>query len=92
MSTSKLPVVLLHGYSDSGASFASWREALEGRGYEATNIHLAEYVSLSNEVTIKDIAEGFDRALRATDGLGAEAPFDAIVHSTGGLVIREWLA
>jgi hypothetical protein len=86
----KRPVVLLHGYSDRGASFEAWRNRLLAAGYSATAIHLAEYVSLSNEVTVKDIAEGLDRALRAK-GMG-DQPFDAIVHSNGGLVIREWLA
>src|SRR5690606_15097504 len=64
---------------------------LEGAGYDATTIHLGNYVSLSNEITIKDIAEGFDRALRASH-IPPDAPFDAIVHSTGMLVMREWLA
>jgi pimeloyl-ACP methyl ester carboxylesterase len=88
----RLPIVLLHGYSASQASFRPWRDALVAAGYDATAIHLGDYVSLSNEITIKDIAEGLDRALREEAGLGPEDPFDALVHSTGGLVIREWLA
>ncbi len=87
----KRPVVLVHGYSDKGPSFQVWRDRLAARGYDATTIHLGNYVSLSNEITIKDIAEGFDRALLLSK-LGAKEPFDAIVHSTGILVIREWLA
>ena len=87
----KRPIVLVHGYSDKGESFARWRHALEAQGYDATTVHLGSYVSLSNELTIKDIAEGFDRAL-ANSGLLRNEPFDAIVHSTGMLVIREWLA
>lgn len=88
----RLPVVLLHGYGARARSLLRWRDELIARGYDATAIHLGEFISLSNEITIKDIAEGFDRALRLRAGLGAEEPFDAIVHSTGGLVIREWLA
>lgn len=84
-------VVLVHGYSDSGASFDRWREALFQRGYNVTEIHTCSYESLSNEITIKDIAEGFDRALRIRAGLKDNEPFDAIVHSTGMLVIRAWL-
>jgi hypothetical protein len=86
------PIVLVHGYSDKGRSFARWRARLEAAGYDATTIHLGNYVSLSNEITIKDIAEGFDRALRESAALRDGAPFDAIVHSTGMLVVREWLA
>jgi len=87
----KLPVVLIHGYSDSAHSFELWREALVERGYAATTIHLGEYVTLSNDINLKDIAEGLDRALRIRAGIGNDDPFDAIVHSTGMLVVREWL-
>lgn len=85
------PIVLVHGYSDQGDSFARWRELLAAAGYDATTVHVGSYVSLSNEISIKDIAEGFDRALRHA-GFGPEVEFDAFVHSTGMLVIREWLA
>ena len=85
------PLVLIHGYSDEGASFRAWERILEERGYDVAMIHACTYRSLTNEVTIKDIAEGFDRALRIRSGLDADEPFDAIVHSTGMLVIRAWL-
>ena len=87
----RLPLVLIHGYSDLGASFEPWRRALSERGYDVSSIHVGNYRSLTNEVTIKDIAEGLDRALRIRAGLAADEPFDAIVHSTGMLVIRAWL-
>jgi pimeloyl-ACP methyl ester carboxylesterase len=87
----KNPVVLIHGYSDSARAFDAWRPLLESRGYDVTAIHACNYRSLTNEVTIRDIAEGFDRALTLRAGLGGDEPFDAIVHSTGMLVIRAWL-
>lgn len=85
------PIVLIHGYSDKGSSFKSWVEELTGRRREVISIHTCNYRTLTNEVTIKDIAEGFDRALRFDAGLSTETEFDAIVHSTGMLVIRAWL-
>jgi len=85
------PIVLIHGYSDDGASFKAWERVLAERGYDVAMIHACSYRSLTNEVTIKDIAEGFDRALRIRAGLDEDQPFDAIVHSTGMLVIRSWL-
>jgi pimeloyl-ACP methyl ester carboxylesterase len=85
------PIVLVHGYSDEGASFRVWARILAERGYDVAMIHAASYRSLTNEVSIKDIAEGFDRALRIRAGLSADEPFDAIVHSTGMLVMRAWL-
>jgi len=86
------PIVLIHGYSDDGGAFREWQQILERRGYDVAMVHACTYRSLTNEVTIKDIAEGFDRALRIQAGLSADEPFDAIVHSTGMLVIRAWLS
>ncbi len=86
------PIVLLHGYSASAESLGRWHELLVAQGYAAPEIHLSGYISLSNEITIKDLAEGFDRALHEQRGLSEGQEFDVLVHSTGGLVIREWLA
>jgi hypothetical protein len=87
------PVVFVHGYSDKGASWAAWREILRRRlGINDADMRTCTYVSLNNEVTIKDLAEAFDRALATQGGLDADAPFDALVHSTGMLVVRSWLA
>lgn len=85
-------VVLIHGYSDQGKSFEYWKAALTQRGYRVTDISVCSYETLTNELTIKDIAEGLDRALRIRAGLDQGEPFDAIVHSTGMLVVRSWLA
>lgn len=84
--------MLIHGYSDKGASFRPWKEYLQSQGLEVTSIDVANYVTLSNEVTIKDLAEGFDRALKIKyKELPPDFEFDAIVHSTGMLVLRSWL-
>ena len=86
------PLVLIHGYSDKGESFNNWKAALKTKlGYQDSNFHICSYASLANEISIKDIAEGFDRALRIQAGLDEEEEFDAIVHSTGMLVLRSWL-
>ena len=87
------PLVFVHGYSDKGASWAPWREILRPRlGLNDADIRTCTYVSLNNEVTVKDLAEAFDRALATQGGLDPEEPFDAMVHSTGMLVVRSWLA
>jgi hypothetical protein len=85
------PIVLIHGYSASGVDFTEICKQLKQRHIDPIDINVGNYVSLNNEITIKDIAEGFDRALRNTHGLEKEQPFDAVVHSTGMLVIRSWL-
>jgi hypothetical protein len=86
-----LPIVLIHGYSASGLDFAELCDQLKMHHAEPIDINVGNYVSLNNEITIKDIAEGFDRALRNNPRLNANQDFDAIVHSTGMLVIRSWL-
>ncbi|WP_051621074.1 esterase/lipase family protein, partial [Paenibacillus sp. UNC451MF] len=86
------PLVLIHGYSDTGESFQTWVKLLSKKGRDVRSIRVCSYESLTNEVTIPDIAEGFDRALREEIGLKGDEPFDAIVHSTGMLVIRSWLS
>jgi hypothetical protein len=86
-------LVLIHGYSDKGEAFFPLRDALAQKGITLTDINICTYVSLNNEITIKDIAEGLERAFRTHPDLKASPnfEFDAIVHSTGMLVIRSWL-
>jgi hypothetical protein len=87
------PLVLIHGYSAEGKDFEKLKEALVSRGIDSKDIDICNYISLNNEVTIKDIAEGLDRAFRMHEVFGNETQeFDAIVHSTGMLVLRAWLA
>lgn len=84
-------LVLIHGYSDQGPSFNAWADKLRARGFDAEAINICNYISLNNEITIPDIAEGLARAA-ANLGWAENQEFDAIVHSTGMLVIRAWLA
>ena len=85
------PIVLIHGYSADGLDFTPICKSLTDGGILPIDLNIGNYVSLNNEITIKDIAEGFDRALRNNARLNQDEPFDAIVHSTGMLVIRSWL-
>jgi hypothetical protein len=85
------PIVLIHGYSATGLDFTELCSQLKKRHVEPIDINVGNYVSLNNEISIKDIAEGLDRALRNNPSLNAGQEFDAIVHSTGMLVIRSWL-
>jgi len=84
------PVVLVHGYSSDASAFDKWKEILGER--EFRRVYSVTWQSLVNEVNIPDIAEGFDRALRLHADLRPDEPFDCIVHSTGMLVVRQWLA
>ncbi|HEX2918957.1 MAG TPA: hypothetical protein VHN81_10570, partial [Edaphobacter sp.] len=88
-------VLLIHGYSANWKAFLPWKQALSAAGISTGMINVGNYVTLNNEITIKDLGEAFDRALRQTkfaDSIaGDDWTFDAIVHSTGMLVLRQWL-
>jgi hypothetical protein len=84
-----IPLVLVHGYASSGNAYVKWRDAFIAAGRKVTDIFVGNYITLTNEVTIDDIANGFNHALHEK-GLD-RTPFDAIVHSTGMLVVRSWL-
>ncbi|MGA2351093.1 MAG: hypothetical protein ABSF70_11730 [Terracidiphilus sp.] len=88
-------VLLIHGYSANWKAFLPWKEALATAGIATETISVGNYVTLNNEVTIKDLGEAFDRALRMTkfaqDNPEDGWTFDAVVHSTGMLVLRQWL-
>jgi pimeloyl-ACP methyl ester carboxylesterase len=85
------PIVLVHGYSATGAGFQTWSDRLQrAGGYSADEIDICTYISLNNDISIHDIAEAFNRALRHR-WPDETQEFDAIVHSTGMLVVRAWL-
>ena len=85
------PLLLIHGYSADGLDFTNLYWALVDRKIEVKLLNVGNYISLNNEITIEDIAEGMQRAIDLTE-LNTSEEFDAIVHSTGMLVVRAWLA
>lgn len=85
------PLLLIHGYSATGLDFTNLYWALVDRKVDVELLNVGNYISLNNEITIEDIAEGMQRAISLTK-LDASEEFDAIVHSTGMLVVRAWLA
>jgi pimeloyl-ACP methyl ester carboxylesterase len=83
------PLVLIHGYGSSAEAFSKWKDAFLAAGRKVEEISIGSYVTLNNEITVDDIANGFQHALHAKE-LDSK-PFDAVVHSTGMLVMRSWL-
>jgi hypothetical protein len=59
-------VLLIHGYSADWTGFVPWSDALKAAGVKTSPIAVGNYVTLNNEVTIKDLGEAFDRALLFT--------------------------
>lgn len=88
----RLPMVLVHGYSAGPRAFDRWRDVFEGMGYPQESLLACHYQSLVHRVTLKDVGEAFEHALAMHPRLDEGARFDAVVHSTGMLVIRAWMA
>jgi pimeloyl-ACP methyl ester carboxylesterase len=90
-------VVVLHGWSDSSDSFKPLIAFLKQHGFDVVPLFLGDYVSLRDDVRIEDVGRRMHEVVRermakpanARDHL--EAPFDLIVHSTGGLLARWWI-
>lgn len=85
------PIVVLHGWSDTSQSFVSLAAWLRGRGFNVAPVFLGDYLSMNDEITVEDLGDAFRRALEANGVAQGPHAFDVIVHSTGGLVIREYL-
>jgi pimeloyl-ACP methyl ester carboxylesterase len=88
-------VVILHGWSDSSESFEPLVAFLRKNGFKAVPLWLGDYISMDDDVRIEDVAKRLEAAVRKRMAVAADplvAPFDMIVHSTGGLVARQWIA
>lgn len=96
------PIVLIHGYSAESKEttkpaiadiYGTLPKALRDLfGRDAVvEIDLSRYVSLEDGVTIDDISRGLDQALRTDFPRLLKGPFHVIIHSTGALVIRNWV-
>ena len=87
------PIVILHGWSDTPESFLPLakllREELNTRNVSI--ITLANYITMQDEVRFDDLVTAMQRAWEDHGLPIAKGSVDAIVHSTGGLVIRDWL-
>ena len=95
-----LPIVLIHGYSSEGADTTA--AAIYGDlpkrlrlafGDDAVmEVNLSRWISLSDGVSIDDISFAMNRALKSTRLQSLlSTGFNAIIHSTGALVVRNWV-
>lgn len=89
-------LVILHGWSDSAGSFSSLAKKLakpapDGIGADIREIHLGNYISLDDRVRFDDLADALSKAWTDQHLPTDPRSVDAIVHSTGALVIRHWM-
>lgn len=89
-------LVFVHGWSVTDTStYGGLPQALADHAAQAgstlrvVDIHLSEYVTFDDRVTMDDIVRAFDHALRAL--ALPDGGFDCIAHSTGGPVVVAWL-
>lgn len=95
------PILLIHGYSAEskatedaairgiyGALPAILRERF---GATVEELDLSRYVSLEDGITIDDVSRAMNRALEKDFPHLLSGGCNVILHSTGALVVRNWL-
>ena len=87
----KRPLVILHGWSGTSGSLKSLSSFLKKNGFRVVDIWLSDYLSMNDEITIQDLGQAMGDALRRNSIAQRRHSFDVIVHSTGGLVVRQYL-
>lgn len=86
------PLVIIHGWSDVAESFLPLAEALEaGSGREVEHLFLGNYVSLDDDVQMLDLVKALTRAWKDRQLPLKSKSVDVILHSTGGLIVRDWV-
>ncbi len=89
---SRKPLVILHGWSDSDDSFLPLAESIENETQRSVeHIWLGNYVSLDDDVRMRDLVNGLSKAWKERKLPTNSKSVDMIVHSTGALVIRDWM-
>lgn len=86
-------VLIVHGWSDTSKSFSPLVDFLKKADFNAVGLWLGDYISLDDDVKIEDVAKRMEALIQEklkTKEL--TAPFDMVVHSTGGLVARQWIS
>ncbi|MCP5473451.1 MAG: alpha/beta hydrolase [Rhodanobacteraceae bacterium] len=87
-----MAIVILHGWSDNFASFKDIKAIIAaGMPAPPVDIHLADWLSLQDDVTMTDLAEAMQQAWMANGLSTTPHAHDVVVHSTGALVVREWM-
>jgi hypothetical protein len=86
------PVVIVHGWSDESASFDSLKKLIADRtAIDPLVIRLGDWISMNDEVTLLDVSEALQRAWHSHQLPTKPRSVDIVVHSTGALVVREWM-
>ena len=93
------PILLIHGYASEGKNnsvqeiYGSLPEDLRTEfGDAIQELNLSRWISLNDGVALDDISFAMERALNSdTYKHLLETGFHVIIHSTGALVVRNWI-
>lgn len=93
------PILLIHGYSTEGDQKSGEKiyedlplDLSRMLDVEVTELNLSRWISLSNGVSLDDVSFAMDRALRSAKYRHLlQNGFHVVIHSTGALVVRNWL-
>jgi hypothetical protein len=93
------PILLIHGYSSEGKNnkvediYGSLPAQLRATfGDEnVRDLNLSRWISLNDGISLDDVSFAMDRALRARFADLLASGFHVIIHSTGALVVRNWI-
>ena len=93
------PILLIHGYSSEGKDTKV--EEIYGtlpaelrKAFGAANVkdlNLSRWISLNDGITLDDVSLAMNRALNARFPKLLSTGFHVIIHSTGALVVRNWI-
>ncbi|MEI9811991.1 MAG: hypothetical protein WDO18_04655 [Acidobacteriota bacterium] len=81
-------VVFVHGWGVRNPDYGSLPERFR-KVFDAdiADVWLSEYITFNDAVTMRDLAQAFERARRANF---PDRPFACVTHSTGGPLLRLW--
>ena len=86
------PLIILHGWSDQASSFDGLAHFFQTElDRDIHTIKVADWLSMDNEITYRDLAEAMQREWKRLSLPTENGAVDIVVHSTGALVVREWL-
>ncbi len=86
------PLLIIHGWSDEASSFIGLAEAIENTSSrQVSSLFLGNYVSLDDDVQMQDLVKGLARAWKEQGLPTSPKSIDVIIHSTGGLIVRDWM-
>jgi len=86
------PIILIHGWSADSDDIASFRAYLKRNpNQQVYDIFVGDYLSMQDEVTLFDLGSAMIEAFKRENIPTRKHSVDVVVHSTGALVVREFL-